>query len=134
MSTTKRCYYETLEVERNADDSKLKAAFRKLAMKWHPDKKPGDASSEIRFKEMKEAYEVLKDSDKRAAYDRFGHAAFEQGGGGAGFGAGYASSFSDLFECLFGMAGQRTRGGRERGADLRYNMEISLEEAYQSKT
>ena len=82
--STKRCYYETLEVERNADESKLKAAFRKLAMKWHPDKNPGDASSEVRFKEINEAYEVLKDGDKRAAYDRFGHAAFEQGGGGPG--------------------------------------------------
>ena len=117
--STKRCYYETLEVERNADESKLKAAFRKLAMKWHPDKNPGDATSEIRFKEINEAYEVLKDGDKRAAYDRFGHAAFEQGGGGGGpgFGAGFASSFSDIFEDLFGMAGQRGRGGgRERGA------------------
>ena len=132
--STKRCYYETLEVERNADESKLKAAFRKLAMKWHPDKNPGDASSEMRFKEINEAYEVLKDGDKRAAYDRFGHAAFEQGGGGPGFGAGFASSFSDIFEDLFGMAGQRGRGGgRERGADLRYNMEISLEEAYHGK-
>ena len=113
MSTTKRCYYETLEVERNADESKLKAAFRKLAMKWHPDKNPGDATSEVRFKEINEAYEVLKDGDKRAAYDRFGHAAFEQGhgGGGPGFGAGFASSFSDIFEDLFGMAGQRGRGG-----------------------
>ncbi len=131
--STKRCYYETLEVERTADESKLKAAFRKLAMKWHPDKNPGDATSEVRFKEINEAYEVLKDGDKRAAYDRFGHAAFEQGagGGGPGFGAGFASSFSDIFEDLFGMAGQRGRGGgRERGADLRYNMEISLEEAY----
>jgi molecular chaperone DnaJ len=135
--STKRCYYETLEVERTADDSKLKAAFRKLAMKWHPDKNPGDASSEVRFKEINEAYEVLKDGDKRAAYDRFGHAAFEQGtgAGGPGFGAGFASSFSDIFEDLFGMAGQRGRGGgRERGADLRYNMEISLEEAYLGKT
>ena len=125
--STKRCYYETLEVERTADESKLKAAFRKLAMKWHPDKNPGDATSEVRFKEINEAYEVLKDGDKRAAYDRFGHAAFEQGGGGGpGFGAGFASSFSDIFEDLFGMAGQRGRGGgRERGADLRYNMEIS---------
>ena len=113
--STKRCYYETLEVERGADDSKLKSAFRKLAMKWHPDKNPGDASSEVRFKEINEAYEVLKDGDKRAAYDRFGHAAFEQGGGGPGFGAGFASSFSDIFEDLFGMAGQRGRsGGRER--------------------
>src|SRR5690242_4620509 len=133
MSTTKRCCYETLEVERDADDSKLKAAFRKLAMKWHPDRNPGDAASEVRFKEINEAYEVLKDSDKRAAYDRYGHAAFEQGGmGGAGpgFGAGFASSFSDIFEDLFGMAAQRggRGGGRERGADLRYNMEITLEE------
>src|ERR1700743_3255838 len=135
MSTTKRCYYETLEVERTADDTKLKSAFRKLAMKWHPDKNPGDATSEVRFKEINEAYEVLKDGDKRAAYDRFGHAAFEQGGAGPGFGAGFASSFSDIFEDLFGMAGQRGRGGgRERGADLRYNMEITLEEAFQGKT
>src|SRR6201993_2075790 len=134
--STKRCYYETLEVDRNADESKLKAAFRKLAMKWHPDKNPGDASSEMRFKEINEAYEILKDGDKRAAYDRFGHAAFEHGagGGGPGFGAGFASSFSDIFEDLFGMAGQRGRGGRERGADLRYNMEITLEEAFLGKT
>jgi molecular chaperone DnaJ len=136
MSTTKRCYYETLEVERSADESTLKSAFRKLAMKWHPDRNPGDAQSEIRFKEINEAYEVLKDGDKRAAYDRYGHAAFEQGGmGGAGFGAGFASSFSDIFEDLFGMAGQRSRGtGRERGADLRYNMEITLEDAFKGKT
>src|SRR5215208_5612508 len=135
--STKRCYYETLEVERNADESKLKSAFRKLAMKWHPDKNPGDATSEVRFKEINEAYEVLKDGEKRAAYDRYGHAAFEQGmgGGGPGFGAGFASSFSDIFEDLFGMAGQRGRGGgRERGADLRYNMEITLEEAFLGKT
>lgn len=135
MSTsTKRCYYETLEVERDADESKLKSSFRKLAMKFHPDRNPGDDTSEVKFKEINEAYEVLKDKDKRAAYDRFGHAAFEQGGGGAGFGAGFASSFSDIFEDLFGMAGQRGRGGRERGADLRYNMEITLEEAFGGKT
>src|SRR6267142_2524813 len=105
--STKRCYYETLEVDRTADESKLKAAFRKLAMKWHPDKNPGDAQSEIRFKEINEAYEILKDGEKRAAYDRFGHAAFEQGagGGGPGFGAGFASSFSDIFEALFGLSG-----------------------------
>jgi molecular chaperone DnaJ len=131
--STKRCYYETLEVDRTADESKLKAAFRKLAMKWHPDKNPGDASSELRFKEINEAYEVLKDGDKRAAYDRFGHAAFDQASGGPGFGAGFASSFSDIFEDLFGMAGQRGRGGRERGQDLRYNMEITLEEAFLGK-
>src|ERR1700735_1506988 len=102
--STKRCYYETLEVERTADESGLKTAFRKLAMKWHPDKNPGDAASEIRFKEINEAYEVLKDGNKRAAYDRFGHADSEQGGGGPGFVAGFASSFSDIFEDLFGMA------------------------------
>src|SRR5205823_1839999 len=81
--STKRCYYETLEVDRNADESKLKSAFRKLAMKWHPDKNRGDATSEVKFKEINEAYEVLKDGEKRAAYDRYGHAAFEQGMGGA---------------------------------------------------
>src|SRR5882762_10515135 len=134
MSTTKRCYYETLEVERSADESKLKAAFRKLAMKWHPDKNPGDAASEVRFKEINEAYEVLKDGDKRAAYDRFGHAAFEQGVG-PGFGADFASSFADIFDDFFGMGGgRRSRGsGRERGADLRYNMELTLEEAFSGK-
>ncbi len=96
--STKRCYYETLEVERDADESKLKSSFRKLAMRFHPDRNPGDETSEVRFKEINEAYEVLKDKDKRAAYDRYGHAAFEQGmgGGGAGFGAGFASSFSGM--------------------------------------
>src|SRR5260221_4291463 len=133
--STKRCYYETLEVDRNADESRLKAAFRKLAMKWHPDKNPGDATSEIRFKEINEAYEVLKDGDKRAAYDRFGHAAFEQSGG-PGFGAEFASSFADIFDDFFGMGGgRRGRGsGRERGADLRYNMELTLEEAFSGKS
>src|SRR5690348_17941602 len=133
---TKRCYYETLEVDRNADDFKLKAAFRKLAMKWHPDRNPGDAASELRFKELNEAYEVLKDGDKRAAYDRFGHAAFEHGAGGApGFGADFASTFADIFDDFFGMGARRGRtGGRERGSDVRYTMEIALEEAYHGKT
>ncbi|MBI3701378.1 MAG: molecular chaperone DnaJ [Afipia sp.] len=136
---TKTCYYETLEVERTVDDAGLKSAFRKLAMKWHPDKNPGDPACEHKFKEISEAYEILKDGQKRAAYDRFGHAAFEQGsggmGGGHGFGSGFASSFSDIFEDLFGMAaGRGGRGGRERGADLRYNMEITLEEAFTGKT
>src|ERR1700737_5376271 len=130
--STKRCYYETLESDRNADDAGLKAAFRKLAMKWHPDKNPGDASSEIRLKEINEAYEVLRDGDKRAAYDRFGHAAFEQGGmgGGPGFGAGFASSFSDIFEDLFGMASQRGGGGGGGGggAAPRPHIQIKLEE------
>ncbi|EGP09351.1 molecular chaperone DnaJ [Afipia clevelandensis] len=134
---SKACYYETLEVERSVDEAGLKSAFRKLAMKWHPDKNPGDPSCEHKFKEISEAYEILKDGQKRAAYDRYGHAAFEHGNGGGnghGFGAGFASSFSDIFEDLFGMAGQRGRGGRERGADLRYNMEITLEEAFTGKT
>ena len=132
----KRCYYDVLEVERTAGDGELKSAFRKLAMKWHPDRNPGDKNSEVRFKEINEAYEVLKDPDKRAAYDRFGHAAFEHGahGGAGGFGADFGSAFSDLFEGIFGMSGGRARSGRERGADLRYNMEIRLEEAYRGKT
>jgi len=136
---SKRCYYESLEVERTVDEGGLKQAFRKLAMKCHPDRHPGDHTAEIRFKEINEAYEVLKDPDKRAAYDRFGHAAFEQGGGGAhGFGADFAHTFSDIFEDLFGMGGGRRGGargqGRERGSDLRYNMEITLDEAFASKT
>ncbi len=137
---SKRCYYETLEVVRTIDEGGLKTAFRKLAMKWHPDKTPGDSSSEVKFKEINEAYEVLKDPDKRAAYDRFGHAAFEQGrggGGGPGFGSDFAHTFSDIFEDLFGMGGGRRGGGggqgRERGSDLRYNMEITLEEAFEGK-
>src|SRR5216684_2565849 len=110
----KRCYYEILEVERSAGEGELKSAFRKLAMKWHPDRNPGDKSSESRFKEINEAYEVLKDGDKRAAYDRFGHAAFEHGGPGGqpgGFGD-VASAFADIFDDLFGMGGARARGGR----------------------
>ena len=134
----KRCYYETLEVERTVDEGGLKTAFRKLAMKWHPDKNPGDQNSEIRFKEINEAYDILKDPDRRAAYDRFGHVAFEQGaGGGHGFGADFGSAFSDIFEGIFGNmggGGARQRGtGRERGSDLRYNMEITLEEAFEGK-
>src|SRR3954469_18933964 len=134
----KRDYYEVLGVQRTASDAEMKASYRKLAMKWHPDRNPGDKDSEHHFKEINEAYDVLKDEQKRAAYDRFGHAAFEHGGAGQahGFGSDFASSFSDIFEDLFGMAGQRAGrgGGRERGADLRYNMEITLEEAFLGKT
>src|ERR1700686_1600841 len=133
----KRCYYESLSVERTATDGDIKAAFRKQAMVCHPDRNPGDQNAEHRFKEINEAYEVLKDPDKRAAYDRYGHAAFEHGMGGgaaAGFGAEFATTFSDIFDDLFGMGGRRGRGsGRERGADLRYNMEITLEAAYSGK-
>jgi molecular chaperone DnaJ len=129
-------YYEILGVKREASDEQIRQAYRKLARKYHPDVNPNSKEAETRFKEINEAYEVLRDADKRAAYDRYGHAAFEQGGmGGAhGFGAGFASSFSDIFEDLFGMASQRRGSGRERGADLRYNMEITLEEAYLGKT
>jgi molecular chaperone DnaJ len=135
---SKRCYYETLSVTRTATDGEIKSSFRKLAMQWHPDRNPGDKNCEIKFREINEAYDVLKDGDKRAAYDRFGHAAFEQGNGAGahGFGADFGSTFSDIFEGIFGMAGGRSRssGGRERGADLRYNMEITLEDAYYGKT
>lgn len=135
-------FYELLGVSKSADEKELKSAFRKLAMKYHPDKNPDDAEAEKKFKEINEAYETLKDPQKRSAYDRFGHAAFEQGGpgGGAGFGGGGAGGFHDIFEDIFGDmmgGGQRQRrssGGRERGADLRYNMEISLEEAFEGKT
>ena len=134
---SKRDYYEVLGVARTANEAELKAAFRKLAMQHHPDRNPGDKDCEHRFKELNEAYDVLKDGDKRAAYDRFGHAAFEHGGGGHGFGADFASTFADIFDDLFGMGGRRAGGrasGRERGADLRYNMEISVEEAFCGKT
>ena len=134
-------FYETLGVHRDANEKELKSAFRKLAMQFHPDRNPGDHACEHKFKEINEAYECLKDPQKRAAYDRFGHAAFENGGmGGAnGFANGFAAGgFSDIFEDIFGemMGGGRRRssGGRERGADLRYNMEISLEEAFTGKT
>src|SRR2546423_15520260 len=104
----KRDYYEVLGVQRAATDAEMKASYRKLAMKWHPDRNPGDKDCEHHFKEINEAYDVLKDGDKRAAYDRFGHAAFEHGGpGGAGLGADFGTTFADIFEGIFGMAGAR---------------------------
>jgi molecular chaperone DnaJ len=144
----KRDYYEILGVRKGADEKELKSAFRKLAKQHHPDANPGDKTSEHKFKEINEAYDILKDPQKKAAYDRFGHAAFEGGmggrPGGAGFGPEFTSSMSDIFEDLFGefMGGGRGRGGRAggrgsgaaRGSDLRYNMEISLTEAFSGKT
>src|SRR6266853_3432587 len=109
----KRDYYEVLGVQRGASEADMKAAYRKLAMQHHPDRNPGDADCEHKFKELNEAYDVLKDGDKRAAYDRFGHAAFEQGGGGGGahgFGADFGSTFADIFEGIFGMGSARGRG------------------------
>ncbi len=134
---SKRDYYEVLGVSRTCSEAELKVAFRKLAMQHHPDRNPGDTECEHKFKEINEAYDVLKDGDRRAAYDRFGHAAFEQGGmGGAhGFGADFGSTFADIFEGIFGMGAARGRSsGRERGSDLRYNMEIDLDEAFAGKT
>ncbi len=137
----KRDYYEVLGLKRGASEQDLKSAFRRLAKDHHPDRNPGDITSEQKFKELAEAYEVLKDPQKRAAYDQLGHAAFEGGRGGQGFGPDFASSMSDIFDDLFGefMGGRRTPGarsrssGRERGADIRYNMEITLIEAFTGK-
>jgi len=127
----KRDYYEVLGVERSASDEDLKKAYRKLALKYHPDKNPGDKAAEERFKEIGEAYQVLCDAERRAAYDRFGHAAFEQGGlGGFDFGAGFEDILGDLFGDFFGTG--RRRGGRSRtrrGQDLQYQLEVTFEEA-----
>jgi molecular chaperone DnaJ len=148
----KRDFYEVLGVGKSADEKDLKAAYRKLAKQFHPDANPGDKTAEAKFKEINEAYDVLKDPQKKAAYDRFGHQAFEggmgggRGPGGAGFGPEFNSSMSDIFEDLFGDfmggggrgrrggGGARGSTGASRGADLRYNMEISLTEAFSGKT
>lgn len=132
----KQDYYDVLGVERTVDDKALKSAYRKLAMKYHPDRNQGDDSAEARFKEINEAYEILKDPQKRAAYDQYGHAGLN-GQGGRGFDHDFASSMADIFDDLFGGFGQARRGGhggRQRGADLRYNLEISLEDAFHGKT
>lgn len=138
---SKTDYYQLLGVSRDADSDALKKAYRKLAVKYHPDKNPGDAAAEAKFKEVSEAYEVLKDADKRAAYDRYGHDAFKAGGMGnaaGGAGGGFHDPFEmfreafggggGIFEDLFG-GGGRSAGGAQHGADLRYDLEISLEQA-----
>ena len=135
---SKRDYYGVLGATKSASGDELKKSYRKLAMKFHPDRNPGDQKAEQNFKELNEAYEVLKDEQKRAAYDQYGHAAFEQGGGSRGGGpGGFSGGFSDIFDEMFGdaMGGRRAGqgGGQSRGQDLRYNMEVSLEDAFNGK-
>lgn len=137
----KRCYYEVLGVARGAAPDEIKKAYRRKAKELHPDRNQDNQNAEAGFKEVNEAYDCLKDDQKKAAYDRFGHAAFENGGGGFGGGGrgahpgDFGSAFADVFEDLFGdmMGGRRAGGGRsraQRGQDLRYNLGVSLEEAY----
>ena len=130
MATAETDFYELLEVDRSADDKTIKSSYRRLAMQCHPDKNPGCTDSEAKFKAIGAAYACLSDPQKRAAYDRYGHAAFQNGGGGAEF-----TDLGDIFETIFGGAfgGGRQQGPR-RGADLRYDMEISLEEAFHGKS
>ncbi len=132
---SKRDYYDILGVQKGASDAELKSAFRKLAMTCHPDRHPGDKGAEAKFKELNEAYQVLSDGQKRAAYDRYGHQAFENGGGQQG--PEFSDFMSDIFDSFFGerggRGGPRAANGRERGADLRYNLEIGLEDAFSGK-
>ncbi|MDD1784326.1 molecular chaperone DnaJ [Enterovibrio sp. ZSDZ35] len=135
---SKRDFYEVLGVSRDAEEREIKKAYKRLAMKYHPDRNQGDDTAAEKFKEVKLAYEILTDSQKRAAYDQYGHAAFEQGGMGGGGGFGGGADFSDIFGDVFGdIFGGGRRGGQaraQRGADLRYNMELSLEDAVRGVT
>lgn len=139
---SKRDYYEILGVNKSSSADEIKKAYRKLAMKYHPDRNPGDKEAEAKFKEATEAYEVLKDDQKKAAYDQYGHGAFEQGGmGGGGFGGGAGfdfndifGNFSDIFGDFGGGRGQSKRSSAIRGADIRYNLEIALKEAFDGIT
>ena len=131
---TKRDYYEILGVGRSATDSDIKSAYRQLAMKYHPDRNPGDAAAEEQFKEGAEAYAVLADPGKRSMYDRFGHAGVRSAAGaGGGFDPTIFADFGDILGDIFGIGdlfgGGRRRGGPQRGADLRYDLEISFEES-----
>ncbi|MBX2859528.1 MAG: molecular chaperone DnaJ [Cellvibrionaceae bacterium] len=128
---SKRDYYEVLGVSKDVGEQELKKSYRKVAMKYHPDRNPDDAEAEEKFKEASEAYEILSDSQKRAAYDQFGHSGVEgagAGGGGDGFGS-FSDIFGDVFGDIFGGAGGGRRGGPSRGSDLRYTLELSLEDA-----
>jgi molecular chaperone DnaJ len=135
----KKDYYETLGCAKSASADELKKSYRKLAMQFHPDRNPGNAEAEHKFKELSEAYDVLRDDQRRSAYDRFGHAAFEQGGGagpgGFDFGAGFSDIFDEMFgEILGGGRGRQAQGGAQRGTDLRYDLDIKLEEAFAGVT
>ena len=134
---SERSYYDILGVAKDADEKAIKSAYRKLAMKFHPDRNPDDPEAEAKFKEAGEAYSVLSDPDKRAAYDRYGKAAFDGSGGAGGnpFGAGADPSdiFGDIFSELFGGARGGGRQGPGRGADLRYDLDISLEDAFSGR-
>lgn len=132
---SKRDYYEVLGVERNVDEKDIKKAYRRLAMKYHPDRNPDDKGTEAKFKEVSEAYEVLSNSEKRAAYDQFGHAGVDAGGGGFHAGSGnFSDIFGDVFGDIFGGNGGRARSHVQRGSDLRYNLELDLEDAVKGAT